>query len=73
MEEGELRLALIDHLSKADDGREGMLLLIDEAHALPLKLLEEVRLITNLVRDGQPKVRLVLAGSSALEERFTSP
>ena len=73
MEEGELRLALIDHLSKSDDGREGMLLLIDEAHSLPLKLLEEVRLITNLVRDGQPKVRLVLAGSSALEERFTSP
>ncbi|MEX2140830.1 MAG: AAA family ATPase [Pirellulales bacterium] len=73
MEEGELRLTLIDHLSTADGGQEGMLLLIDEAHSLPLKLLEEVRLITNLVRGGQPKVRLVLAGSSALEERFTSP
>jgi type II secretory pathway predicted ATPase ExeA len=73
MEEGELRLALIDHLSKADGGSEGMLLLIDEAHSLPLKLLEEVRLITNLVRGGQPKVRLVLAGSPVLEERFTSP
>jgi len=73
MEEGELRLALIDHLSKADGGQEGMLLLIDEAHSLPLKLLEEVRLITNLVRGGQPKVRLVLAGSPVLEERFTSP
>ncbi len=72
-EEGELRLALIDHLSKSDNEQEGMLLLIDEAHLLPLKLVEEVRLITNLVRGGQPKVRLVLAGSPALDERFTSP
>ena len=30
-------------------------------------------MITNLVRDGQPRVRLVLAGSPALEERFASP
>jgi type II secretory pathway predicted ATPase ExeA len=79
-EEGDLRLALIDHLSEgrrpdaaAADEHEGLLLLIDEAHTLSLKLLEEVRLITNLIRGGQPKVRLVLAGSSALEERFASP
>ena len=82
LQEGELRLALIDHLSDTrrpdevgpgERGPEGLLLLIDEAHTLPLKLLEEIRLITNLIRDGQPKVRLVLAGSAALEERFTSP
>jgi type II secretory pathway predicted ATPase ExeA len=81
LQEGELRLALIDHLSdtrldgvaSGERGPEGLLLLIDEAHTLPLKLLEEIRLITNLIRDGQPKVRLVLAGSPALEERFTSP
>jgi type II secretory pathway predicted ATPase ExeA len=72
-EEGELRLALIDHLSAHDAKREGLLLLIDEAHTLPLKVLEEIRLITNLVRGGEPKVRLLLAGSSVLEERFTSP
>jgi type II secretory pathway predicted ATPase ExeA len=72
-EEGELRLALIDHLSASENQREGLLLLVDEAHALPLRLLEELRMITNLVRQGQPKVRLVLAGSPAIEERFTSP
>lgn len=47
--------------------------MIDEAHALPLRLLEEVRMITNLVRDGQPRVRLVMAGGSKLEEKFASP
>ena len=50
-----------------------MLLLVDEAHTLPLRLLEEVRLLTNVVRDGQSRVRLVLAGGMALEERLTSP
>ncbi|MBI3837955.1 MAG: AAA family ATPase [Planctomycetia bacterium] len=73
MDEGELRLSLLDHLEPAAAGGEGLLLLIDEAHTLPWRLLEEVRMITNLVRDGQPRVRVVLAGSASLEERFASP
>lgn len=73
MEEGELRLALIDHLEPTESCPHGMLLLVDEAHVLPLRLLDEIRMITNLVRDGVPRVRLVLAGSSLLEERFASP
>ena len=73
MEEGELRLSLIDHLRPSRECPHGMLLLIDEAHTLPLRLLEEIRLITNLVQDGIPRVRVVLAGSLSLEERFTSP
>ena len=40
---------------------------------LPLRLLEEVRLLTNVVRDGQSRVRLVLAGIMALEERLANP
>jgi type II secretory pathway predicted ATPase ExeA len=73
MEEGELRLTLIDHLEPSETCPRGMLLLVDEAHTLPMRLLEEIRMITNLVRDGQPRVRLVLAGSPLLEERFASP
>lgn len=73
MEEGELRLALLDHLQPNDDCPNGILLIIDEAHALPLRLLEELRMITNLVRDGQPRVRLVMAGGAKLEEKFASP
>ncbi|HVX59243.1 MAG TPA: AAA family ATPase [Pirellulales bacterium] len=73
MEEGELRLSLIDYLSSDQPGNQGLLLLLDEAHTFPIRLLEEVRLITNLVRHGQPRVRLVLSGSPVLEERFASP
>ncbi|MEX2115233.1 MAG: AAA family ATPase [Pirellulales bacterium] len=73
MDEGELRLALVDFLEPREGGESGLLLLVDEAQTLPLRLLEEIRLITNLVRDGQPRVRVVLAGSPQLEERFASP
>lgn len=73
MEEGELRLSLIDYLAPSPSCPNGMLLLIDEAHTLPIRLLEEVRLITNLVRNGQPRVRLLMAGGPSLEERFASP
>jgi len=73
MDEGELRLSLIDHLSPREGGPQGMLLLVDEAHTLSPKLLEELRLLTNLVRQGSPRVRLVLAGGAVLEERFASP
>jgi type II secretory pathway predicted ATPase ExeA len=73
MDEGELRLSLIDHLEPRTGGGDGLLLLVDEAHTLPLRLLEEIRLLTNLVKGGESRVRLVLAGSMALEERLASP
>lgn len=73
MDEGELRLAVVEHLTNIETSPKGMLLLIDEAHTLPLRLLDEIRLLSNLARQGQPLVRLVLAGAAVLEERFASP
>ncbi|MBA4016956.1 MAG: hypothetical protein C0483_07205 [Pirellula sp.] len=73
LDEGELRLALLDRLQPNASGSEGLLLIVDEAHLLPLRLMEEVRLITDFMRGGKPRVRLVLAGSAALEERLTAP
>lgn len=73
VEEGELRLALIDRVARPGAEPKPLVLLVDEAHSLPWRLLEELRMITNLVRGGQPCVRLVLAGSPSLEERFSSP
>jgi type II secretory pathway predicted ATPase ExeA len=71
-DEGELRLSLLDHLL-SEQCPSGLLLLVDEAQALPTALLDELRILTNLVRGGVPRVRLVLAGSSALEEAFAHP
>jgi len=73
LDEGELRLALVDYLTVAPDRPRGLILLVDEAHGLPLRLLEEIRMLTNLAADGQPAVRVALAGGCLLEERFASP
>ncbi len=73
MEEGELRLALTDHLQPDQTCPNGMLLIVDEAHSLSPELFEEIYSISNIVRNGQPRVRLVLAGTGALEERLTDP
>ena len=72
-EEGELRLALIDYLKRSNECANGVLMLVDEAHALPLRLLEELRMITNLVQNGRSCVHLVLVGGSRLENRFADP
>jgi type II secretory pathway predicted ATPase ExeA len=78
MDEGELRIALSDYLLSdgllGDGVKSGSLvLLVDEAQNLPLRLLEEVRMLTNLVNQSGPRIRLVLCGGSILEERFASP
>ncbi|MEO2007132.1 MAG: AAA family ATPase [Pirellulaceae bacterium] len=73
MEEGELRLSLMDYLDPVSDGDRGLLLIVDEAHTFSTRLLEELRLITNLVRNGQPRVRLLLSGSGRLEELIADP
>lgn len=73
MDEGETRLALVEYLMSDESSPRGLVLLVDEAHTLPLRLLDEIRLLTNLVRNGQPLVRVVLAGGPLLEERFASP
>jgi type II secretory pathway predicted ATPase ExeA len=73
MDEGELRLAVTDYLNTGNGMSHGMVLLVDEAHTLPFRLLEEIRLLTNLAQGGQPLVRLVLAGGPTLEERLANP
>src|SRR5262245_16263350 len=72
-DEGQLRLTLLDHLLSDNQCPTGLLLLVDEAQSLSTTLLDELRVMTNLMRGGSPRVRVVLAGSTALEESFADP
>lgn len=72
-EEGELRLSLQDALRDKAISGSGVALLVDEAQSLPTRLLEELRLLANTLVEGAPRVRLLLAGSHALDEAFTAP
>lgn len=73
LDDGELRLSLVERLAANPAGSRGLLLLVDEAHTLPPRLLEELRLLTNIVVAREPRVRLVLAGGPPLEEKLTHP
>ncbi|MEM6329808.1 MAG: AAA family ATPase [Planctomycetota bacterium] len=71
-DEGELRLALVSRLNDPQASPAPVALLIDEAQSLPVRLLEELRILSNVQRGGESLVRILLAGSQALEERFAS-
>jgi type II secretory pathway predicted ATPase ExeA len=74
MSEGELRLTLMNRLQPSTENpTDGLVLIIDEAQTLSMKLLEEIRLLTNVVRNGVPRVRLVLCGTMRLEECLAHP
>ena len=73
LDEGELRLSLLSHLRPTNGEATRILLLVDEAESLPDRLLEELRVLTNITVTGHPLVSLVLVGSPILEERFAEP
>ena len=72
VDEGEMRLSLIDHLRPTGDD-PGMVLIVDEAQAFSVHVLEELRMISSIVRDGKPRVRTVLAGGPRLDENLSDP
>lgn len=74
LSEGELRLSILDRLEPAaGKAPDGVLMIVDEAHTLPAKLLDELRLISNFTRNNQPRARLLLLGNMRLEDTFTGP
>ncbi|GIW94769.1 MAG: hypothetical protein KatS3mg110_2810 [Pirellulaceae bacterium] len=73
MDEGELRLSLLDYLEQKRGNEKDLLLAIDEAHSLPLRVLEELRLLSCLVRGGRSRVRLIFSGLPRFEERLAVP
>ncbi len=73
MDDGELRLAVTSFLTSDDRCPQGILILADEAHTLSFSILDELRMLTNVVKDGESRVRLVLAGNMRLEEQLTDP
>ena len=73
LDDGEIGLALLDALTRPEIPTNGVLLIVDEAHLMTIRLIEELRLLTNLDHQGQPCVRLIIAADSVLEERFTNP
>jgi type II secretory pathway predicted ATPase ExeA len=72
LDEAELRIAVAEVVRELAATGSGLVILVDEAHTLPLRLIEELRLLAN-TPTPLPAVHVVLAGPAALEERLASP
>jgi type II secretory pathway predicted ATPase ExeA len=72
IDEAELRIALVERVRGLAATGSGLVILVDEAHTLPTRLIEELRLLTN-VPTPLPAVHIVLAGSTRLEEMLAAP
>ena len=62
--------ALQDHLIKLYGEGRRVVILIDEAHAMPLESLEEVRLLSNLESSREKLLQIVLFGQPELDEHL---
>jgi type II secretory pathway predicted ATPase ExeA len=71
--EQELRLSILNFARGLGEHREAIVLVVDEAHLLNVRLLEELRCLTNHSRGGRPLIRVVLCGQLALEESLVQP
>lgn len=58
-------------LKSCHDKGERVLLIFDEAHVLPVDLLEEIRLLSNLEEKGQDVLSIFLVGQPELNERMS--
>jgi type II secretory pathway predicted ATPase ExeA len=72
IDEAELRIAVAEIVRGLAASGSGLVILVDEAHTLPLRLIEELRLLANMPTP-LPAVHIVLAGPAALEERLGTP
>ena len=69
IDEAELRIAVVETVRGLAVRGSWLVILVDEAHTLPLRLIEELRLLAN-TPTPLPAVHIVLAGTSSLEERL---
>ena len=73
LSEQEARLRMLEAIRDGRPTRPALMLLVDEAHLLNDRLLEELRTLVNYEHDDVTLVRLLLCGSPALEERLAHP
>lgn len=59
-------------IEKIKDGKK-VLIIVDEAHNLPVETLEELRLLSNLETEDEKLVQIILLGQPELERKLKSP
>jgi type II secretory pathway predicted ATPase ExeA len=73
LSEHEARLQLLDAARRAHSVGQRLILVIDDAQLLHLRLFEELRGLADYAPDGETLIRVVLAGHFELEETLADP
>jgi type II secretory pathway predicted ATPase ExeA len=73
MGDQELRLALTSVIRRLRPGRGTIALIVDEAHLLAPRMLEELRALTNFADAGESLLRLIISGQLPLDETLSQP
>jgi general secretion pathway protein A len=68
----ELLLELSNHLIARHQKKLTTVLVVDEAHHLPVEVLEEIRLLTNLETAQEKLLQILLVGQPELDEKLDS-
>ncbi|WP_044253904.1 ExeA family protein [Rhodopirellula sp. SWK7] len=67
------QLAIIERIAGSSKEFAGLLLLVDEAQTLKPEVLETIRILTNVMSGGRPRVSAVLLGGPKLDETLALP
>ena len=68
-----LQSLIYQHLLEAHSRGRNTLLIIDEAQSLPLGVIEQLRLLTNLETDDQKLLQIILLGQPELRDLIADP
>lgn len=66
--DGDLQLAVIDRVYQDSTPQGGLLIIVDEAQSLSPDVLESIRMVTNVMRRGVPRVSAVVCGGVKLDD-----
>ncbi len=69
----QLLRTLQEHLIKVYGEGKRVVLLIDEAHAMPAETLEQIRLLSNLESNRHKLLQIALFGQQELDEQLATP
>lgn len=71
--DGDPHLALVDYLESDRSAKDGLLIIIDEAQSLPKEVLEAIRMVTNIMSVGVPRVTAIVCGGAQLDNLLVEP
>lgn len=66
--DSDLQLAVMDRVCRDDAPAGGLLIIVDEAQSLSPEVFESIRMVTNIMHHGIPRVATVICGGTKLDD-----